>query len=368
MSLRSTGLERLVERGLCTLCGACIAACPRGKLISTSSEYGFIARNAYKFTSDSGCLLCGICYYSCPITDFPANEIEERFFGRKREEGEELGVYRGYYFVRSTNNDILAAAQDGGGVTSLLAYALKRGKVDRAVATGVRGGGSWEPQPIIVKTIDELISTAGSKYTPCPTLISLKFAAGRHSRNRVAVAGLPCHIWAIRKMQILSEKRPDMVDAVEFTIGIFCHSLFHHDRFMDFVRHQGIDPANISKFIIRKGRFSVLLKGGKRTLDMSAIELAKRWKLDLECCLHCTDYLAEFADIGVGGFGSPVGWSTVITRSEKGDKLFNEACKAGFLECIKQDDVPPSMFKLAGLKRRKARKPYIPDIYERVFV
>jgi coenzyme F420 hydrogenase subunit beta len=89
--------------------------------------------------------------------------------------------------------------------------------------------------------------------------------------------------------------------------------------------------------MIRKGRFSVVLKEGKKMLDMLAIELAKKWELDLECCLHCTDYFAEFADIAVGGFGSPEGWSTIITRSEKGDRLLNEAHEKGFLECIRQE-------------------------------
>jgi coenzyme F420 hydrogenase subunit beta len=121
--------------------------------------------------------------------------------------------------VRSTNKDILGAAQDGGGVTSLLAYALKEGKIDCAVATGVSEDEAWRPQPVIAKTVDELIGTAGSKYTPCPTLIGLKFAVGRHDGKKVAVAGLPCHIWAIRKMQILPENRPAIVDAIGFTIN-----------------------------------------------------------------------------------------------------------------------------------------------------
>ncbi|MHA1631774.1 MAG: Coenzyme F420 hydrogenase/dehydrogenase, beta subunit C-terminal domain [Candidatus Freyarchaeota archaeon] len=366
MSLKPTGLEKVIEKGLCTLCGACIAACPRALLVPTSSDYGFVARNAYRFIRDYGCWSCGVCHDVCPITDFPAEEVEERFFGRKRKEGEELGVYRGYYFARSTNKDILAVAQDGGAVTSILAYAIKAKVIDCTLTTGISKDRPWNPQPVIARTVDKVISTAGSKYTPCPTLIGLKLAS-KFGENRVAVSGLPCHIWGIRKMQI-SEKCPALGNAVKFTIGIFCHSIFHHGRFMNFLRRQRIDLGNVSKFVISKGRFSVLLKGEKKMLEMPAIELAKRWKLDLECCLHCTDYLSEFADISVGGFGSPVGYSTVITRSEKGDRLFNEACESGFLECIKQNDVPSGMLKLAGLKRRKARKPYIPNRYERIFL
>jgi len=363
---RPTGLERLIAEGLCTSCGACVAACPRGKLFSSSDDSS-VVRKLGSYMSDVNCLFCGLCYETCPLTHFPRDEIEEKFFGRKRKESEEIGVYRGCYFARSTNKEILAAAQDGGAVTSLLAYGLRRRKVDCTVAAGADGDGSWRPKPVIAKTIDELIGTAASKYTPCPTLASLKLAAGRYVKNRVAVAGLPCHIWAIRKTQMLSEgRRPAFVDSVEFTVGIFCHSLFHYNRFMNFVRYQGIDPANVSKFTIKKGRFSVLLKEGKEILDLSAIELAKEWNLDLECCLHCTDYLAEFADISVGGFGSPSGWSTIITRSDKGDLLLNEACKDGFLECVKQDDVPRGLFKLTEIKKRKARKPYIPGIYEKV--
>jgi coenzyme F420 hydrogenase subunit beta len=241
-------------------------------------------------------------------------------------------------------------------------------KVDSALATGIAIDEPWKPIPVVALRENELVGTAGSKYTPCPTLMGLKCAFGRHERSRVALAGLPCQIWAVRKMQLMSHERPAWVDAIELTIGIFCHSLFHHSRFLSFIRKQGIDPATISKFVIKKGRFSVILREGKNMVNMSAIELAKGARLDLECCLHCTDYLAEFADISVGGFGSPEGWSTVITRSEKGEKLMNEALKSGFLDAVdKRNELPQGILKLAGLKRRKARKPYIPDTYERVF-
>jgi methylenetetrahydromethanopterin dehydrogenase len=46
-------------------------------------------------------------------------------------------------------------------------------------------------------------------------------------------------------------------------------------------------------------------------------------------CNFCTDFASDFADISVGGAGSPRKYSTVLARSERGEALIEEMLAAG---------------------------------------
>src|SRR5260370_24418587 len=56
-----------------------------------------------------------------------------------------------------------------------------------------------------------------------------------------------------------------------------------------------------------------------------------------EECNICVDYSAELADIAVGAIGSASGWSTVLTRTPRGEDILNGAVEAGYLEMKKLD-------------------------------
>ena len=46
-------------------------------------------------------------------------------------------------------------------------------------------------------------------------------------------------------------------------------------------------------------------------------------------CGPCFDFASELADISVGSVGSSDGWSTVLTRTDAGEKLYSSALAAG---------------------------------------
>jgi coenzyme F420 hydrogenase subunit beta len=316
---------------------------------------------AYKYSRRYWCFSCGVCYNQCPLTTFSVGEAESKIFGRPREKGEELGVHRGYYVARSTKSDVLNVAQDGGVVTSILDYALKSGKVDCSVVSGTREDSPWKPWPMAVTTHDDLIKSAGSKYTPSPVLYGLTPAVDRYGKHKIAVVGTPCNIWGIRKMQIFHHRlfNSKLAEAIKFTIGIFCLEAYDYAKLFGYIQDQGIDPKIISRFEIREGRFLVNI-GEKKVIDVPVKDLKA---LARECCHHCTDYAADLADISVGGVGCQHGSSIVILRSEEGEKLFEEAVKEGFLESKKvseSDTVVTENLKLARFKRKKAIVPHIP--------
>jgi coenzyme F420 hydrogenase subunit beta len=49
-------------------------------------------------------------------------------------------------------------------------------------------------------------------------------------------------------------------------------------------------------------------------------------------CFACTDFANDFADISVGGLGSPDGYTTTVIRTEEGKEIFSEAKRHGYIE------------------------------------
>ena len=70
-------------------------------------------------------------------------------------------------------------------------------------------------------------------------------------------------------------------------------------------------------------------------------------------CSVCTDFTAELADISVGSVGSAEGWSTVITRTERGDELVRGASERGYIEVKDIKAKGLELIKRQAVKKRK---------------
>ena len=70
-----------------------------------------------------------------------------------------------------------------------------------------------------------------------------------------------------------------------------------------------------------------------------------------EGCSICPDMTAELADLSIGALEGDAAWNTLIVRTEKGQKLVDEAVKAGYLETA---DYPEQ--SLENLKKGAAGK------------
>jgi coenzyme F420 hydrogenase subunit beta len=121
----------------------------------------------------------------------------------------------------------------------------------------------------------------------------------------------------------------------------------------EFIQNQhGIDPAKITRTVVKRNRFKVYV-GADVVLDVHIKELESYMSPP---CQYCIDYVAELADISVGAVGSPDGWTTVIVRSEMGQKLFDSAVRAKVIESVPIENVKPGISVPVRLSNKKKRE------------
>ena len=338
-------MTEVIRKGTCVGCGACEAVCPVNTVKLEDGTPKLVGL----------CIACQMCYFNCPVAAFDIDEMEEEVFGRSRTEEEAaIGVHRAIHAVRAKGDEILGVAQDGGAVTALLCQFLSGGG-DGAVVAGVEEGAPWKAKPVVVRSREEVLRGAGTKYTPSQTLVGVASAVKEHALKKIAVVGTPCQMRALRKVETGARCEADISDAVALKIGLFCMETFSYPSFMEYLGNEGIDASEVDKFEIKSGRF-IANQGGKA---VHRVRLSKVKELVRGCCHSCGDFTAEFSDISAGNVGSPDGWSTVVVRTEAGEEALRAAEKAGLVEVQPLEEGKSGLGlveRLAVKKRKDAEK------------
>ena len=336
-----TALEHeVIFRDLCCGCGNCEAVCPED--VVRVDEFPRLIGE---------CTDCGYCLMQCPRSFFNADEVEEKLFGEVVED--ELGFVRKRIGVRSLDKGIAKAAQDGGFVTALLRYALEKGVIDGAVVGGVREDKPWYPEARLVTSPEELIPTAGTRYSNSPNLAVLKQAL-KLDLKRLAIVGVPCQIEAARKLQFYPIEELDLSGRIALTISIFCSSNFLYELMTELVQKSyGVKLEDVKKVDIKGKHFLVYTDEGKLEIPLKEAYRYKR-----EPCKVCTDFTGRLADFAVGSVGSPPGYTSVLARSEAAVKLLDEMLAAGLFETVelKEEKGLEIARKLQLRKEKNAKK------------
>jgi coenzyme F420 hydrogenase subunit beta len=319
LSKEKLGFEHLeanvIEAGKCCSCGGCEAACPIGAIELQNLQPTLV----------KDCTKCEFCWKSCPRMIDDYSPIYTQVFGEEAQRDPALGVYLHTYALRNADESIRKRAQDGGVVTAILVHLLESGVIEGAVISGVDPNEPWKPKPMVATTRKEIISATKSRYTRSPNLIALKEALKERKLKQIAVVGTPCHIQAIQRMRLAPLKKVDR--SVVMTIGLFCSETFKFKELMEnkIVGELNIPLENLRKLDI-KGKLLVYPRGAKESFKIPLSE-AQDW-ID-PGCHGCKDFASDFADISVGGAGTPGKWSSVLARSERGQAVLEEMINAG---------------------------------------
>ena len=270
-----------------------------------------------------------------------------------------FGTYKEVMALKAKDAKINGVSQDGGVVTALLCYALDKGVIDGAFVAG-KGDTPWMPKPVIATTKEEIIAAAGTKYTINPVVSVLKDAVREYGLDKVAVVGTPCQIYAVQKMKLYPVGARHIPDKIALTVGIFCTENFSYAGLKTIIEdHCKVPVDSVTKMEIGGGKFKV--KAGGKDI---AIPIKETHKYEQDSCHVCSDLTAEFADISTGSIGTPDGWSTVFTRSTKGNDLMSKAIADGLFEKKSMDEfksAPDAKFKtgldlLGNLEKGKKDK------------
>lgn len=314
----------VIDRGLCTRCGGCFASCPVDALSFTTA--------GIELTGD--CIECGICTSICPGAKMDLSFHENRLYGSARKDpmGTTHGIYRKKIDLSAGDIEIYKKGYFGARVTAILIHALEKGLIDGALLTDWSGSDQLSVgKGIIAKDRESIIACGSSKYVFSPVLGLLKEIADDESIKKVAIVGLPCHIHAIRNME-MDERTSHLTGKIEYLIGLNCGGANLDERkWGDLIRSlTGIERDSIGNVRIRKTsgskiRITVVKKDDEvfeKDVSLNRY-LASIGRMGVwERCMMCPDYSANLSDLT---FGMP------YIRTKKGEELVNSAMESGNL-------------------------------------
>ncbi|MGQ9551265.1 MAG: Coenzyme F420 hydrogenase/dehydrogenase, beta subunit C-terminal domain [Candidatus Bathycorpusculaceae bacterium] len=337
-SFEDTLQGKVVSKGRCFGCFACVITCPYASL-------DFVDGKPYL---EKECKICGICSQICPQYESQLSQIEGFVFGRQRKHEEDFGIHRRIVVARAEDDEILRVCQDGGVVTALLLNALNAGLIDSAVVSCINERKPFYPVPKVVTTSEDLLACAGTRYSYSPNLLALAEAVKNHSS--VAFVGTPCQILALRRIQLAGLKKYAL--RLKFLIGLMCSESFAYEGLMEsyIQKKLGVNLADVKKINI-KGKMILTLRNDL----VQTIPLKELKQYSRESCGFCGDFSSELADVSAGGLGLN-GWTFAVIRTEKGEELFSSAEKAGIIKTRSVNEEPSALSLLRKLSQKKRER------------
>lgn len=326
----------VLDRNLCSGCGACMELCPYLR--------SYRGKTAMLFPCS---LSEGRCHAYCPKVEVNLDELSLEFFDRSYE-GAPLGPYRNVKTARAGKQVGNGNFQAGGTVSALMSFALKKGYIDVAVMTDKEG---ILPVPRLVTKPEDVFQCSSSKYTAAPTLSACNQAMEKGYKSQGVVA-TPCQVLALAQMRSNPMKEKDFIDPVGLVVGLFCTWAIDYRAFEAFISER-MDLKKITKFDIPPPPSEIMevFTGDKKT----EIPLDEIRPLVPDTCSYCIDMTSEFSDISVGVLEGRPDMNTLIIRTERGQNIVDEAQKEGYLIV---DEIPEEnlehLSSAAGNKKKRA--------------
>jgi coenzyme F420 hydrogenase subunit beta len=254
------------------------------------------------------CISCGICYTLCPRTVVLSPDL--------------IGDFKSAWKIRSKIEN--QGRQDGGATTALLAYMLDKRLIDGAIVTKQDPGKPWMPIPFLARKRQEVLASAGTVYTHS-TIVPEMMKALRSGLRNLAVVGTSCHVDSVVKME--NHPAGFLAGVTVFKVGLFCTESFGYQGLVGFFRNAGFDISSVSRMAISSGVFNAMTSKGKQEWPVKEFG-----GVAAKSCSYCRDFTCKNADISCGNVGSDTGWTTVLARTERGEKVLQDALAKGVIE------------------------------------
>jgi coenzyme F420 hydrogenase subunit beta len=266
-------------------------------------------------------------------------------FGRERRPEEVDGVAKDIILARASDPELHERGQDGGLVSAILLWALEHGYIDAALVSYLEGDGtSWKAIPGVARTRDDIIASAGSRYTySANTMAYADAVAG--GAEKLALVGMSCQSSVPPVMTVRKAGKP--ARRFVLNIGLLCSKTFDDAIFEElFEAKYGLKKQDMVKMNI-KGVFQIWMRNG----DYHEVPLKECHAWTREGCKTCPDFAAEHADISTGGIGAFNDWTLTIVRTDIGREILIKMLEDGTIEGRPGDDDPGAIALLRKLSR-----------------
>ena len=246
-----------------------------------------------------------------------------------------FGPYISVWRAWAGNPDVRRRGSSGGVLTALTAWLVQSERVDRVVAAGADPGRPDRTVPVEIRSRDEALAAAGSRYAPVG-VASLAASLGGGS----AFVGKPCEADAVSRLL-----RPQ--GDLPLLMSFFCAGVPSQHATSELVEALGANLQEVTSLTYRgdgcPGEFVATTRSGHGV----RASYQESWGAYLGRRLHdrckiCPDGTGMHADIAIGDFwatddaGYPTfdendGVSVALGRTRRGHELLLAAHAAGVL-------------------------------------
>jgi coenzyme F420 hydrogenase subunit beta len=353
--------HEVVQTNLCTGCAACVMACPRDVLGYTDD---YLPVQIGEGMAVDQCVIgdrgCDICTRACPRFRAWESELDTALFDRVRDPDTEVaGPARALLRCRTTDAAAADLGQDGGLVSTLLIWGLETDRIEGALTSKVVdvGRGPFDAAPALVTTRDEVLATAGSRYTYSANPLAMAEAENA-KLTQVALVGMSCQASINGSLPARGVRKYER--KIALTIGLLCSKTFTYEGQEQVLAEHGIAIGDVTKINV-KGRYQVWTSdGGYHEIPLKELHPHTR-----PGCKLCPDFAAQHADISAGGIGADDAWTLTIVRTERGEEWLTGVIDAGLVEARPGEDDEVAMdllAKLSTVSRKRWPADRLPDV------
>lgn len=367
-------LSEIVDNGLCSGCGGCVAAINRPDLSMRINAAGYLRPEKVILTTSESKTLAAVC---------PGQTLE----GHDRQAGYHplWGPIRTLATGYASDAEVRYRGSSGGVITAIGLGLVSAGEVEFVLTNGAA-----EDDPINNATGAKadraaLLASAGSRYAPSSPLSAVRqhLDAG----SRFAFVGKPCDVAGLAR---LAKVDPRVDLQIPYRLAFFCAGVPSRHGTLAVLDALGVAHDDTATFQYRGEGWPGFARARRHDNTEASMDYNSSWGRILNRhlqfrCKICPDGVGEFADLvcadawygkdGYPDFSERDGRSLIVARTERGQALYDRAVAEGWivtepLDLAEIAKMQPyqvsrkrnSMARIAGLFGARRVRPYFKNL------